>query len=552
MQAWEETFAQLREQYIKRSIDRLGLIADLVKDLLANPSDSTIIDRLKHNFHWLTGSGSIYGFPRITQLGSSGEQYCEVLLVENQKVTQEDCDRFQGLLDSIRAEFSVGQPAEGKEAAPAGAAQAGEKTAPATDLLIVDADQTDLLALSRLLEEEGLAIRAARSVSGGKKAIDDQMPDAVIVAIPLPDGPGYELVEHIRSLPGGDRPPVLIASQQSGFLDKVKAIHCGADGYFEKSSDWSELAARLRYLLERDRPEPYRILSVEDDPDQAAFVRAVLELAGYQVRVCPDPKRFEQELGEFQPDLVLMDVILPGITGYELTKYVRQNEKYVALPVVFLTTQGQLDAQIKAAKAGGDDYLVKPVLPPLLVAMVASKLERARLLKTLLYKDGLTKLLTHTAFMERAGSVMADLRRNPERRAVMIMIDIDGLKSVNDNYGPTTGDKVLVWLANLLRRRLRRQDLIGRFSGEEFLVIAEDLGEQEAEKLTARVLAEFSSREIEATDGTRFNVTFSAGIATLDPHVMSLEQWRSAAEEAMREAKANSKNCVQLASVSFQ
>ena len=116
MQAWEETFAQLREQYVRRSRDRLDQIGQLVKDLAADATDFTIVDRLKHNFHWLTGSGSIYGFPKITQMGSSGEQYCDVLLQEKQLATAVDCERFQGLLDGIRAEFSLGSPAEAQRA----------------------------------------------------------------------------------------------------------------------------------------------------------------------------------------------------------------------------------------------------------------------------------------------------------------------------------------------------------------------------------------------------------------------------------------------------
>lgn len=551
MQAWEETFAQLREQYVRRSRDRLEQIAQLVKDLSSNPADATVVDRLKHNFHWLTGSGSIYGFPKITQMGSSGEQYCEVLLQEKQRATELDCERFQGLLDGIRAEFSLGQPPEPQPAVQAGSPpQPKGEESPKPDLLIIDADQADLFNLSRHFEEEGMAVRTARSVSGGMAAVEEEMPDGLIVSIPLPDGHGYELIEQLRSQPNGEKTAVLIVSKATGFLDKVQAIHCGADGYFEKTSDWEDLTNRLRYLLEKDRPEPYRILSVEDDPDQAAFLRAVLELAGYQVRLCADPKKFEQELAEYDPDLVLMDILLPGITGYELTRYVRQQERYVTLPVVFLTTQGQLDAKIKAARSGGDDHLVKPVLPPLLCSTVASKLERARFLKSLLHRDGLTKLLTHTAFMERAGAVVADRKRHPERFAAMIMIDVDGLKKVNDKYGPLIGDKVLISLATLLRRRLRQSDSIGRFSGEEFLVVAEDLDEKEAEKLAQRLLADFATKSIDAGEGRLLQATFSAGVAILDPYSMDLDTWRSAAERALYAAKARGKNCVQTASLS--
>ena len=78
---------------------------------------------------------------------------------------------------------------------------------------------------------------------------------------------------------------------------------------------------------------------------------------------CDDPARLEAELAAFRPDLVLMDVLLPGVSGYDLVRSLRQDERYATLPVIVLTTQGELDARIEAARAGGDEHLVKPVSP---------------------------------------------------------------------------------------------------------------------------------------------------------------------------------------------
>jgi diguanylate cyclase (GGDEF)-like protein len=326
-------------------------------------------------------------------------------------------------------------------------------------------------------------------------------------------------------------------SALTGFHDKVESISCGSDGFFEKPVQWEVLIQRLRYLLSRERSDPPRILSVEDDEDQAAFLRAVLQSAGYQVRICNDPRLFEAHLISFRPDLVIMDIILPDITGIDLARYLRQNEQYTTLPVLFLSMQGQMQDRIETVRAGGDDHLVKPVAPGLLLSTVAARIERSRFLKSLLDRDGLTKLLTHTAFLERARAIVGQKSRRIHKNSVLVLMDLDHFKSVNDTYGHIVGDRVLVSLASLLRRRLRQTDTIGRYGGEEFGILIDDLKKDEAVRLINRLLDEFSAIEHQTADNKTFQVTFSAGIAVLKRR-MTLPQWIEAADKALYAAKA--------------
>jgi diguanylate cyclase (GGDEF)-like protein len=339
----------------------------------------------------------------------------------------------------------------------------------------------------------------------------------------------------------------MVASGAS-FLDKVEAIHCGADGYFQKPIEWQAFLRRLQHLLERNKAEPARILYVEDDPNQAAFVKAVLSSAGYAVQICAEPKRFEADLTSFRPDLVLMDIVLPGFSGYDLARYVRQDERYAALPIVFLTTEVQMQARIETARAGGDGYIEKPVTPGLLLSDVAARIERARFIKGLMNRDGLTRLLTHTAFLEQARVALAQARRDPGRALAWVMIDVDHFKAVNDKYGHPVGDRVLAGLASLLRRRLRQPDTIGRYGGEEFAVLIEGLGEAEAVRLVTRLLADFAAMDHHAADGSSFRATFSAGVAGLEAGSMDLERWRKAADDALYRAKKAGRNRVLPAS----
>ena len=263
----------------------------------------------------------------------------------------------------------------------------------------------------------------------------------------------------------------------------------------------------------------------------------MLESAGYVFRWCSDPATVESEVAMFRPHLVLMDVLLSGVSGFDLVRVLRQDERHAVLPIVFLTTEARMQDRIRASASGADEFLAKPVAAPLLLTTVAARIERARLLESLLARDGLTGLLTHGAFLERAHSVVAAHRRRPSPAAAFLMLDLDHFKLVNDRHGHATGDRVLGALGALLRRRLRQADLIGRYGGEEFAAIVEDLDGDEAGRLAQRLLGEFADFEHHGLDGTPFRVTFSVGVA---PFVagMTLADWREAADRRLYAAKA--------------
>jgi len=550
MQSWKETFGELKEKYLKRSTERLAEILEILDGLFSNPSDAELIRRLSRNFHWLAGSGSMYGFSQVSQLGAEGEQYCETILRGNINEQPADVQKLKTIISELFAIFAgpetsniLPSPASAVSEEPLARPPAPLPDAGKASILIIDEDQNNLLALTALVEENGMSVKTSRNIAQAMAELQKQMPDGLLLEMPLPDGDAYELVERVRAMPQGEEPAIIIVSKQTGFLDKVRSIHCGADAHFEKPVDTKAMLRRLRYLLDKKRQDPPRILSVEDDPDQAAFIRAFLESAGYQVRTCTDPKHFDSYMSQFQPDLVLLDVMLPGMTGYELARYIRQDERHATLPVLFLTTQGQLDARIESARAGGDDHLVKPVPPALLLNSVSSRPERSRFLKTLLHKDGLTNLLNHTAFMEQGTATVSQQKRRSSGFMAMIILDIDYFKSVNERHGYPGGDKVLVSLSLLLRRRLRQSDIIGRIGGDEFGVIAESLDQKEAVTLATRILSDFAAIQHVTMSHSGFYATCSAGIAILDPKKTTLEQWVNQAYMALQEAKSAGRNC---------
>ncbi len=530
---------ELRAQFVQRSGARIEGATRLLAQLRETPAARPPLQELMRFFHSLAGVGTSFGFPQVTSAAKEGELGCLALLQGEASPKATEIENWSSLLGALAHALSQ-PPVTRTSAAPPGRATR------TLEVLLVSSDTEVVATLAPLLTQEGHSARSLATRAEAARALGRCLPDALIVDAVLDDGSGYDVIDQLLGLPGGEGVPVLVLSPRGEFLDRVEAIHGGADGFFEKPVDWKALMTRLQNLLEASQTHPARILSVEDDPQQAAYLRSILESGGYEVAVCEDPKRFEAALGEFRPDLVLMDILLPDISGYDLVRYLRQDERHATLPVLFLTTESQLQSRFRSAQAGGDEHLTKPVVPPVLLSVVASRLERARFLKTLLNRDGLTRLFTHTALIERAQALHALKARDPSRPCAWVMIDLDHFKSVNDRFGHPVGDRVLASLAALLRRRLRQSDTIGRYGGEEFAVLFEGLPEHDVLRLMTRVLEEFRETDLEAPGQPPFRVTFSAGVAMLQEGA-TLDAWKKAADDALYAAKAAGRNRLTVA-----
>lgn len=404
--------------------------------------------------------------------------------------------------------------------------------------IILDTNPVNLSPIKLLLEERGLFVENLTTASEVKGVLAERLPDVLIVGVPLIDSNGYDLVESLRSLKDGHKPIILLLGQQAVFVDKVKAIRAGADAFFEYPSEHPDIVEKLSSLLDRNRSEKYKVLSVEDDPDQASFIKLTLESAGCTVLHISDPKQFEEAFLSFEPDLVLLDIVLGDMTGFELAKYIRQSDRFATLPIVFLTTQNKLAQHIRSAMSGGDEHLIKPVAPQLLVATVASRVERARSLKRLIDRDGLTRCLNYGSFMDRAQKLATidGYRSAP----AMMMIDIDNMKKINEHMGFAAGDRIISNIANMLLKGFRNTDLIARFGNDQFAIVLEHLNAQQLQSLSSQVLGAISGTP-QLVKGKTVQVTCSGGIAVLEQG-MTVQEWLASAQDALKKAKESGGN----------
>jgi diguanylate cyclase (GGDEF)-like protein len=408
-----------------------------------------------------------------------------------------------------------------------------------------DPELCRLLALQ--LGHFGYQVRTFPSTESVCEALRDCLPAAVIMDISFPGGEraGTEAMLSLRRQ-GVVLPPLLFLSSRRDFNARLDAVRAGGEAYFTKPVEIGDLVDRLDVLTVSTKPEPYRVMIVEDTSLLAAVYAYILEQAGMMTCQVTNPMEVMDRLADFSPELILMDMYMPGASGEEVAKVLRQQESLVGVPIVFLSGETDLGRQLAAIGHGADDFLVKPIRPEHLLLSVTSRIERYRVLRSFMVRDSLTGLLNHTKIKEQL-EVEIERAKRQQRPLSFAMIDLDHFKRVNDTYGHPTGDKVLKGLARLLLQRLRKVDVIGRYGGEEFAVILTDTPATDAVRVLDDIRKDLAQIRQQSEDG-EFSVTFSCGVAAY-PDFATAEAISNAADKALYRAKHGGRNRTVLAAI---
>lgn len=175
--------------------------------------------------------------------------------------------------------------------------------------------------------------------------------------------------------------PAIYVSAKDIFEDRLEAVREGAEGYFIKPIDVQALSARISEKIAKNSVHSYRILVVDDDDFFLSFFDAVLSSAGMHVKALIDPSQILDAMKKFKPELVLTDLHMPQCNGIEMAKIIRQNNHYLDIPIVFLSSETEMQKQLGALETGADDFLTKPIDPEKLISSISSRAERYRNLR---------------------------------------------------------------------------------------------------------------------------------------------------------------------------
>jgi two-component system, cell cycle response regulator len=287
------------------------------------------------------------------------------------------------------------------------------------------------------------------------------------------------------------------------------------------------------------------VLVADDDGVTRAMVRAWLSDSGFEVVTACDGDEALELAADQQPDLLLVDVTMPGADGYDVCRTI-QATSATPPPVIFLTAHTTMTARVTGLDAGAVDYIVKPFAQAELVARVRAALrskeardgfaERAT-------RDGLTGLINRAEIDQRAEEAVR-LAERYERPLSCLMVDIDHFKQINDRFGHAAGDAVLREAARRIVTACRASDVVARYGGEEFLLLLPETRGLDAVTTADKLRRVLSEHPVEL-DGLDIPITASVGVAEWNAG-MERSALYEAADQALYRAKENGRNRTDL------
>jgi two-component system cell cycle response regulator len=303
------------------------------------------------------------------------------------------------------------------------------------------------------------------------------------------------------------------------------------------------------------------ILLVEDSEAQAKITKESLEKSGYGVMWAKDGISAIKAVMTTPPDVILLDLVLPDMSGNEVCRWLKVNTDTKGIPIIMLTVRSSLDDKVSGIEAGADDYLAKPYNEVELNARIYAALRTKALQDELRQKNKqLSELLAKVEglsitdpltglFNRRHFDTVLELERKKSERyqqpLTCLLLDIDHFKSVNDTYGHKAGDSVLLEIAQILKKSLREIDTPARWGGEEFTAILPNTDSEQGTMAAARILEKISSHTFEQLPDRR--ITVSIGLASRGEFVNTTEALIVAADGALYEAKRKGRNRIEVA-----
>ncbi len=541
-----EKLERLHLRYAEQLPHALSTIEDGWKKVLDAHWDKAPLEQLLQIIHRISGSSASYGYNKINTAARMTEIALNEILENPIGATNELQKRLERHLDLLRSAF-----AEDTQPAPPRTFERIENNllrgARANQhLYLVEDDPYQAEEIAEQISYFGYSVSTFNCLEALIETVKRCPPRAILMDVIFPEGftAGPEAIIRMQK-EMNFLTPVIFISESSSLVSRLQAVRAGGEAYFTKPVDIGAIVDVLDQLTVENFREICRVLIVDDSLPQAQAIANQLQIFGMETCIINDPLDIIAPLEDFQPNIILMDAFLPQCTGPELAKVIRQMEKHVITPVIYLSSSEDREKQMDALIANSEDFISKSIEPERLKNLVQSRLDRFRQLRSQMVHDSLTGLYNHTNIKERLDHELARASRQHSELS-FAMIDLDHFKQVNDAYGHGAGDRVLKSMARFLTQRLRKSDIIGRYGGEEFAIILPDTPQPAAVKLLDELRSGFA--RIHHRGGqTDFTVQMSAGVSSY-PNCESPAALIEAADQALYQAKRQGRNQVAAAS----
>jgi len=457
----QNAIKKARETFIKTLPDAWGEITTSVKKARENPRNLRLLQDAMAVAHKIKGTAGSYGFTKIGQFAERIEDF--LITVDPHSDTEQEVIWAEVIRCVVEGTQIVDAIAREQ-----GSALEAHKL-PSISCLAVTPEGAYPGPLKGAAQDADCELDMVGSSVGAIVKFGKQEYDSALIDLQLDTTPGrFQLARELRQTAKRIIPLCFVNSKEESFT-QAEIVYGGASALLDGDVTRGSLTEAMQIMTVAGQMRRPRVLCVDDDPLLSGFVESVLIPAGIKVRSLNEPIVILDVIHEFQPDLVLLDVIMPGLTGYEVCRLLKSHDEWKHVPVIFLTSKSDAEGKRAAFTAGGTDFLSKPVLVDELLSRVKAHLSKT-LSEVSTRIDPQSKLLTAPA-LKTESEQLINLCSQQSQSLSLAVISIVDYEQLDTLHGAFSAEHVVGKLGELLRERLRAEDLRGRLEGGKFVIV---------------------------------------------------------------------------------
>jgi diguanylate cyclase (GGDEF)-like protein len=401
-----------------------------------------------------------------------------------------------------------------------------------TRLLLIDPNPELCDKLQKLTQSTGENWFQVATLEAAKDWLQTKSPDLVVLGIDEV-GKRKQSLELLTDL--AQRTPVvpvIVLAAEDCLVDRITVARSGGKGFLAKPVTATQIWDLASQILQQSRRQTINVLVVDDDPIFLATLPPMLSPWGMRITGLDDPLRFWEVLKTVSPNLLILDVEMPEISGIELCQAVRSDPNWQELPILFLTAHKDVKIIQQVFAAGADDYLVKPVVAVELLTRITNRLERNRLLQTLSTKDPQTGILNQLKSSRDLEVVLQQAAIN-QYAVCLAVFSISQLRNINIEYGHNVGNQVLQRWGQLFQSAFRGDEVLGYWGNGEFVVGMPGLSKSEAGDRLNDILTNLRQQVFSAPDGSRFQVNCNFAVVEYPTKGITLQSLYQVASKSL-------------------
>jgi diguanylate cyclase (GGDEF)-like protein len=460
----QQAIAKVWERFKGRVAEQVGVLEQVAIHAKQGAIASKLWQQAQREAHTLAGALGTFGFPNGSQLARQIEQVLKA--ASSRTLPDDDVEHLQQLVSLLSREVSRSP-------------QPKTTTTTVVDerlLLIVDSDPTLFDTLTADAALWGFRVKQAVDLTSARDEIYRDRPDVVLL-----EWDGKQPSNHRQQLKGNanfltelsqQQPPIptLICTDHNGLTKQLEVVRLGGHNILHKPLSAVQLLEAANKVVQQANATNVRVLAVDDDPQTLVVLKTLLEPWGLTVFLLDNPQQFWPTLEATAPDLLILDVEMPDISGIELCQIVRHDARWNGLPILFLTAHTDADVVNQVFAVGADDFVSKPIVGPELVTRIINRFERIRLLRYSSEVNPATGLANRSWAIPQINLLLRLAARHCQNLCLAILKPVN-LKDVGDRQGYTAIQAVLRETGHLLQQAFQGDSVVAYWGDETFVVV---------------------------------------------------------------------------------